>query len=185
MKAFVSTVGEPTTELCIWSLERNGFDVEVVAGGSLLVDKLKTIYETADEDFVRVDADVVPNRNLTKDILLSAMTDHPDAWWLQFRTFDWLQQDLAYGGVQFIKKEALPILRENVDKVHERDRPETALSRLPEFYEPRRFESNKYIVGIHGFALGEHLGRVQNQKKKRKYYESFDFELAKKLEELI
>ena len=27
MKAFVTSIGEPTTDLCVWALERQGFDV--------------------------------------------------------------------------------------------------------------------------------------------------------------
>jgi hypothetical protein len=183
MKAFVASIDEPTTDLCVWSLERNGFEVVLLNNGSLLADKLKTVYEQADDDFVRIDADVVVNKSFTPQFA----KDHliPDAWWMQFLCFDWLKLDLAYGGTQLITKEALPALRANVDNVHAHDRPETALSRIEEFYNPRRFQSSTAVVGIHGFALGEHLDRVIYQKKKRSYYGTFDFELARKLEELI
>jgi hypothetical protein len=128
MKAFVTSIGEPTTDLCVWSLERNGFEVVLLNNGSLLADKLKSIYEQATDDFVRIDADVVVNSTFT---------------------------------------------------------PETALSRLEEFYNPRRFESPTAVAGLHGFALGDHLDRVYRQKEKREYFNTYDFELLTKLEGLL
>lgn len=184
MKAFVTSIGEPTTELCVWSLERNGFDVELITGGGLLVDKLKTIYEKAEEDFVRIDADVVVNKSFTPEFAFAEML--PETWWQQYICFDWLKLNLSYGGVQAICKEAIPFLRKAVDNFHHEDRPETALSRIPEFYNPRRFDSCQAVVGLHGYALGEHFERVRYQKHKRKkYYHEFDFELMAKLEELL
>ncbi len=185
MKAFVSSIGEPTTEVCVWSLERNGFEVELITGGGLLADKLKTIYEHAEDDFVRVDADVVVNQDFTPEFVQKTIADFPDAWWLQFQCFDWLKLNLSFGGVQFIKKEAIPALRSHVDGVHGADRPETALSRIEAFYNPRRFESSQAIIGLHGFALGEHTERVLYQKKKRNHFATFDFEMAAKLEGLL
>jgi hypothetical protein len=80
----------------------------LIDGGSLLVDKLKTIYEKADDDFVRVDADVVPSRNfMLSTIFLWLSEKFPDAWWIQFLCYDWLKQYPSYGGIQFIMKEAL------------------------------------------------------------------------------
>jgi hypothetical protein len=183
MKAFVTSIGEPTTDLCVWSLERNGFEVVLLNNGSLLVDKLKTIYEQADDDFVRIDGDVVVNKKFTPHFIKGEMW--PDIWWLQFITYDWLKQNLTYGGAQMITAKALPALRANVDRVHNLDRPETALSRIEEFYNPRRFESCEAVVGLHGFALGDHLERVDRQKQKRDYFNTYDFELLTKLEGLL
>lgn len=182
MKAYVTSIGEITTDLCAWSLERNGFEVVLIKDGSLLVDKLKTIYEHADDDFIRVDADVVVNQNMTPQLLKMMADDEP--WWFQFMTFGWHAQDLIHGGVQFIKKEAIPHLRREVDRFHDADRPETALSRIKEFYEPRRFVSvGAVCFGIHGFAADD-VDRVIAQKKKRGQLENYDFELAEKLMEL-
>jgi hypothetical protein len=183
MKAFVTSIGEPTTDLCVWSLERNGFEVVLLNNGSLLADKLKSIYEQATDDFVRIDADVVVNSTFTPQFAKNELI--PDVWWMQFLCFDWLKLDLSYGGVQLITKEALPALRANVDNVHHLDRPETALSRLEEFYNPRRFESPTAVAGLHGFALGDHLDRVYRQKEKREYFNTYDFELLTKLEGLL
>lgn len=184
MKAFVTSIGEPTTDLCVWSLERNGFDVELITGGGLLVDKLKTVYEKADDDFVRVDADVVVNKSFTPEFAFGAML--PETWWQQYICFDWLKLNLSYGGVQAIRKVALPHLRKAVDSFHNEDRPETALSRIDPFHNPRRFQSCEVVVGLHGYALGQHQERVRYQKHKRKkYWHEFDFEMANRLEGLL
>lgn len=182
MKAYVTSIGESTTDLCIWALERNGFEVELIAGGGLLADKLKTIYEKADDDFVRVDADVVVNKTFTPQFVRDEIVE-PQLW-NQYQTFGWFKQNLIFGGAQFIKKEALPALRKAVDGVHNQDRPETMLSRIPEFYNPRRFESVPACVGLHGFAAND-VERVKAQKSKRKYFATYDFELAARLEGLL
>lgn len=183
MKAFITSIGETTKDLCIWSLERNGFEVVLIEDGSLLVDKLKTIYEMADDDFIRVDADVVPNNKCTPENIRNAMNFQKDAWWLQFRCFGWFAQDLIYGGIQFIKKEALPDLRSNVDKYKTYHRPETQLSRIASFYEPRRFESSEQVMGLHGFAASD-IERVKQVKLSRGQ-DGYDFELSEKLMELV
>jgi hypothetical protein len=182
MKAFVTSIGESTRDLCLWSLARNGFEPILIENGGLLVDKLQKVYKLADADFVRIDADVVVNQNFKPDYLQSLALD--DAWWVQFKTYDWLKQDLSYGGVQFYKKAALKALRKNVEQYHDADRPETQLSRLPEFHNPRRFITVEKSVGIHGFAIND-LERVQRQKSKRKYFATYDFELAERLEDLL
>jgi hypothetical protein len=182
MKAFVTSIGESTTELCVWSLQRNGFDVHLIQGGGLLVDKLKTIYEHANDDFLRVDADVVVNKKLTPQMIKLAETE--EKWWLQFQTFGWFKQDIIFGGAQFIKKEALPALRAQVDDFHRHDRPETMLSRIDKFHNPRRFDSVQEVIGIHGFAAND-VDRIIRQKQKRNYFDTYDFELADKLEGLL
>lgn len=182
MKAFVTSIGEKTTELCIWALERNGFDVELVQAQGTLAGKLEYIYSNTDNDFVRVDADVIVNRTLQEDRIKSDLALYPEAWWLQYQTYGWFQQNLIYGGVQIIKKEILPILRLRIREVARIDRPETALSRMPELYNPRRFDSHNACVGIHGFGQSpQDIERVVRQKKQRNYFNDYDFELAEKL----
>lgn len=188
MKAYVTSIGETTTDLCIWSLERNGFEVVLLKDNSPLVDKLQRIYAQADDDFVRIDADVVVNKWFTPDTIFldrSTMRRHEkQIWWIQFQTFGWFKQAPIFGGVQYIKKQAIPTLLQKVDEFYGYDRPETELSRIEEFYNPRRFASENRIVGIHGFAQDD-IDRVRAQKKKRNYYGDYDFELAEKLEGLL
>jgi hypothetical protein len=181
MKAYVTSIGEITTDLCVWSLERNGFEVVLIKDpNTTLAQKLKQIYEMADDDFVRVDADVVPNRNLKPENLI---THFEFEWWRQYKCYGWFSQDVIFGGIQFIKKEALPALRSNIDKFMNESRPETCVSRIKEFYDPRRFSSSDIVMGLHGFAAQD-VERVMATKEERGQYANYDWELADKLMEI-
>lgn len=185
MKAFVTSVGEPTTDLCVWALERNGFDVSLIKSDSSLLDKLEEIYSQANDDFIRVDADVIVNSNCTyKTIRATQETDYlKDAWWIQFMTFSWYSQDATHGGVQFITQDAIPFLRTAVKKFKDIDRPETQLSRIYQFYNPRRFETNQLIMGLHGYGIKD-MKPVIKTKANRGQSANYDFELAQRLYEL-
>lgn len=185
MIAFVTAINERTLPLCEWSLRRNGFEVCVINNETTLAQKLEMIYEWARDDFLRVDADVIVNRDCTEsNILEIAQLDQlKDAWWIQFSTFGWYSQRPIHGGVQFIKKEALPVLRENVRHFMKADRPETELSRSYGMYNPRRFESFDQIMGIHGYGIKD-LKPVIKQKARRGQSANYDFELAQRLNEL-
>ncbi len=111
MIAYVTSIGEPTTALCKWSLERNGFDVVMLDDpNQTLATKLEFIYGAAKADFIRVDADVIPNKYCTERLIRNEADKFPDAWWIQFTTYDWFQQFTTTGGIQFIKKEAMGTL---------------------------------------------------------------------------
>lgn len=185
MKAVVTSVDERTTDLCVWSLERNGFEVVLYQSKSSLWEKLKAIYSQLEEDFIRVDADVIVNRNCKEaNIKQILKTDYlQKAWWVQFQCWGWYTQDLIYGGVQLIKKEALPDLRQSVDKYEHTNRPETALSRIEAFYNPRKFESYNQAMGIHGYGI-KNLKPIIKQKANRGQSANYDFELAEELNKL-
>lgn len=177
MKAYVSSIGESTTEICKWSLERNGFEVVLLRDKSSLAQKLKRTYELAEDDFLRVDADVIPNRHLTPQFVSSLK----DYWWYQFQVFDIYKLDVGNGGIQFIRKECLPALRTHINKFMGFDRPETQAYRLPEFNNPRRCVTYNKIMGLHGFAQ-EDIERVKKQKAIRN--QSYDWELYERVEAL-
>lgn len=177
MIAFVTSIGEPTTDLCQWSLKRNGFEVRCTITKSSLAEKLRVIYDVAEEDFVRVDADVIPNKNLTPDFLKMISQDH--IWWYQFLTFDWFKQDVAHGGVQFIKAETIPHLRKHIQEAMDKERPETYMSRLKVFHNPRRFESHPVVMGLQNY--NNDMERVRATKIRREQQSLYDFELAEKI----
>lgn len=178
MIAFITSIGEKTTELCKWSLERNGFDTCLILSGNSLAEKLQHIYTTANDDFVRVDADVVVNRNLLPTF--PKQTTDPEHWWACYLTFDWWKQDTTTGGVQFIRKEALPILRDNIGKYLDSERPESQMYRLDEFHSPRRCELYKTIMGIHGYGTSD-VERIKETKRRRGQDKYYDWELADRL----
>lgn len=178
MKAYITSIGEPTTDLCRWSLSRQGIDtVLLLDPDTTLAEKLKFIYNDADGDFLRVDGDVIPNRNV-----LNIADYEPDAWWVQGRCYGWYAQDVMYGGVQFIRREALPALRANIDKYMDAERPETEMSRLPEFYNPRRFISTDTVFGVHGWNQND-LERVKAVKERRGQSASYDWALVERMNE--
>lgn len=178
MRAFITSIGEPTTELAKWSLERQGLEVEVVKGDDSFNAKLEYIYHEADDDFIRMDADVIANQSVSK--LVDSCPD--DIWWLQSMSFDWWQQNIGYAGVQYIKKQCLPILRQHIGEVQHLDRPESLMYRLPEFHNPRRCESSTIVCGLHGWGQND-TDRVEALKRKRKQIDNYDFELARRLNE--
>lgn len=181
MLAFITSIGEKTTELCKWSLERNGFETCLILSENSLAEKLRHIYIEAQDDFVRIDADCVVNRNLLPPLV--RQMSQQEHWWTQFLTFDWHKQDTTTGGVQFIRREALPALRDNIGKFIDSERPETEISRIKDFYNPRRFASVQTIVGIHGYKASD-VERIRQTKVRRGQDQYYDWELAERLDSL-
>lgn len=181
MKCYVFSIGEKTTELCAWALMKNGFQVNVILNQSSLADKLKYIYEHANESFLRVDADIIVNKHMTPKFLDKLY--NPEIWWWQFIVFDWYKQDVN-NSMAYISKKALPALRANIDEHLDSLRPETDMSRIKEFGNPRRFDTyTKQIMGIHGYGIKD-IEPVKELKKARGQYEQYDFELAEELNKL-
>lgn len=172
-------MGENTAELCAWSLERQGFEVVLIEGKGSFNAKLETIYNMAEDDFLRVDADVIVNKNVHKLIAECPK----EVWWWQSMSFDWWQMDIGYAGVQYIKKQCLPILRDNIRKVQHLDRPESQMYRLPEFHNPRRCEGSGIVCGLHGYGQDD-VDRVYQLKAYRGQLDNYDFELAARVSEL-
>ena len=179
MRAYITSIGEPTTDLCVWSVERQGFEAILVQDKTSFNQKLEHIYNDANDDFIRLDADVIMNHNVQR--FIASCPD--EIWWLQSMSFDWWQMDTCWGGVQYIKKECLPAIRANIGKVQHLDRPESMMYRLPEFHEPRRCEGVEIIFGLHGYGQDD-MQRVIDLKAKRKQLDNYDFGLAQKVSDL-
>lgn len=175
MKAIVFSIGEPTTELSVWALRRHNIETELIENKTSLADKLAALFAEADEDILRVDADIIVNRNIL-DFIKQAQA-HPSLW-LQSKTFDWFKQDISIGTPSYIKKELIPTLRQYSFKHHER--PETEYTRIKELHNPRRFASLDILVGLHGFGQAD-INRVKQTKARRGQLDNYDFELAEKL----
>lgn len=175
MKAFVTSIGEVTTDLCIWSLERQGLEVELVKGQDSLASKLEYIFATATDNFVRVDADVIVNRNIKE------LIKQDQAWWYQARCFGWYSQDVIHGGIQFVRKQAIPIVQKHIQEAFNKERPESYLYRLPEFHNPRRCLTFDKVCGLHGYAQNDYK-RVIGVKTRRGQLDNYDFELAERLD---
>lgn len=174
----VTSIGEPTTELCIWALDRLGYTVDLYQGKQSLAEKLALIYHDMTDDFLRVDADVIVNKQVLK-----LGEYEKDAWWIQGLCFGWYSQGIIHGGVQLIRKGALPALRANILNHMNAERPESDMFRLPEFHHPRRCVSSDVVCGIHGWGQND-LKRVKEVKTRRNQLDNYDFELVERMNAL-
>lgn len=175
MKAIVFSIGESTTSLCADQLTRYGFDVEVWLDGTSLANKLKRLYEY-DEDILRVDADIIPNR-FVKDVIPSK-----DDWWVCASGWDWYANEIRAVSIHYMRKEALRVGRKHIDEALNMVRPETYISRLPEFYNPRRFRTIDVAAGLHGYGQKPHRERIKQLKDKRG--QDYDWSLVERIEDL-
>lgn len=180
MKCYVFATNEPTLDTCVWSLERNGWEVVVYQDDTSLWAKLKRLYDEAEDGFARVDADVIVNQDFAPEKLKSV----PTVWWLQYCTFDWYKQNITTGGVNIISYEALPALRYNIGKFELAERPESQMYRLDEFFNPRRCITVNEIMGLHGYGITD-FQYVIDTKERRNQIEAYDFELTRRLNELL
>lgn len=176
MRAYITATREPTLELAKWSLSRWGFDVQVIQGDDRLSDKLAIIYHDTNDDFVRMDADVIANSNVQM-LLLQGMGD---VWWEQYLTFDMYKLDTTHGGIQLIKKEALPFLRRHISEFMHDERPETRMYRIEELNP--RCATREVILGVHGWG-GQDLKQVKITKSERLQLDRYDWDMVERMQE--
>lgn len=175
MKAVVFSIGEKTTDLCAEQMERFGFNVEIWQDQSPLWQKLARLY-LLDEDVVRIDADIIPNENVT---YLPRQTNY---WWLCGSGWDWYAHGIRPISIHFIKRQALKVAREHIKQATTQARPETYIWRLPEFHNPRRCKVVDEVMGLHGYAQKDQRSRIKSLKSSRDQY--YDWSLVEKIEAL-
>ena len=178
MKAFVCSVGERTTHICCEQLKRFGFEVVLLDGKEHWIDKYKRFISIANEECLRIDADIIPNRN----IQLVGREDK-NLPMIQYKLYDFYKNDITIGNPILYRKKALDMIKANTDKL-EVGRTETSAWRriVIETY------TSDLIVGIHGFAQDkETMERAKKHKIDRGHLKkyNYDFDLAYKIIELI
>lgn len=151
------------------------FDVELIKGPDSLAHKLEYIYNEAKEDFLRVDADVIPNGNV-----LELDNYNKSYWWVQARVFDLYKNDLMNGGIQFIKEPAIKYLKKYISKHMNDERPETGVWRESDINN-HTITNIEVICGVHGFGQKD-LDRVRATKGRRNQTD-YDFKLSERLKE--
>lgn len=178
MKAYLTTIGEKTTGICKSQLERYGFEVILLDLNRPWIEKYRHFISIADEDCLRIDSDVIVNKNIKK-----VFTDSwPEQLLVGFELFDFYKNDISSGSPVFYKKEALDIMKKNIDKISKL-RPETSMSRLPELNP--YYVVDKTIVGMHGFFQdATTIARAYCNKEARGQLEHYDFELVYKIFDL-
>lgn len=179
MKIWVFSIGENTTDICIHLLESYGFDVQLIYNEtSSLWDKLKYFYikalESGDEYVMRIDADIIPNQNVSK-------LAEEKGNWLCATGFDWYKQDRGAISVHKMHRDVVKECLDNIELAEKETRPETFLWRLPSV-NPQTKIIESYGCGIHGYGQQNHRERIKQLKHTRG--QKYDWQLVERIEKL-
>jgi hypothetical protein len=185
MKAFVTSIGEQTTNICCEQLIKFDFISEVillseVESWPVKYEKFIHAAEALDEDIIRVDADLIVNNNLAK-----LWKREKDKKWLmlQAHSYDFYRNNIGITCPVFYRAKAIRLIRLNWDKLNLR-RPEATAWRLAEINPHAKTVDD--LVGMHGFFQGTaELERAEANKIERKQIDQYDFALARKILNLI
>lgn len=183
MRAYLTTIGERTTNICKEQLIRCGFDVVIFDKVEPWIDKYKRFLDIANEDCLRIDADIILCKNAKKyienEIYYHNDLRCTDGWLFGFTLFDFYRNDLYFGSPVFYTKQALDIMKKNIDRVSEL-RPEVSMSRLPEI--TSHYIVCHKVIGMHGFFQNKDaVDRAMENKIKRGQMDLYDFELVNKI----
>lgn len=177
MKAYVTSIGEKTTQICVDQLKLFGFDVVLLDTKEDWFSKYKRFINLAKEDCIRVDADIIVNQNIIDPLRFTFGFNN----WLmvQFKVYDLYKNNVHTGIPVMYKEDAINIIRYNFDKL-DKTRPEATAWRLPEI-NPFTFNIDE-VVGMHGFFQDrEAMLRHIKNKIERKQMGDYHFDLAEKL----
>lgn len=181
MKAFVFSIGEKTTDLCVELMQEMGFDIILLQDKESLWHKLKKFYtealETEDNEFVRIDADIIPNKRV-----LDLIKVNDGCMWHSAVGFDWYKQDRGSISIHHMKRDAVEICLENIESARDKIRPESHLWRIQEFHWPRVCHNVNINCGLHGYGQKEHRERIKALKYARG--QEYQWDLIDKIEAL-
>lgn len=174
MKAYVFSIGEPTTKLCIEALERNGLEVVLYRDGSRFTEKYKRLMTEAEPPFIRVDADIIVNHRV-KEYLEQAKDWSCAYGWV------WWQQDLQPISVMYYSKEVVELIKPHLyDPIFkETARPEQYMWSLPEMQ--GKNHKIEVPVGLKGYGV-RNLKPVKERKANRG--QTYDWWWIEKINEL-
>lgn len=177
MKAYVFSIGEKTTDLCCELLKEYGFDVVLYQDDTRLWHKLKRFYiealESDDYLFMRVDADIIPNRNVLRL--------NGDKGWQCASGFDWYSQDRKAISIHAMERPIIEKCLLHIQEAKDEIRPETYLWRLPEV-NPFTSIQTEFNSGIHGYGQKDHRDRIKELKYNR--HQEYDWSLLDRIEAL-
>lgn len=177
MKCFVFSIGERTTDLCVELLKEYGLEVILLQDKTTLWEKLKQFYtqalETDDYFFMRVDADIIPNRNVLRL--------NSGSGWNCASGFDWYSQDRKAISVHVMERPIIEKCLVHIEEAKDQVRPETYLWRMPEINPYTSIEVD-FNSGIHGYGQRDHRKRIKDLKHIRG--QNYDWELLDRIEAL-
>lgn len=172
MKAYVTSIGEKTTEICCKQLQRFGFEVVLLDGAEPWPVKYNKFIQMAEDDCIRIDADVIVN----EDIKLIMQSDYTNYKMVQWYAYDFYKNKVGISSPVFYSKEALRIIRKKFKDLDLR-RPEASAWRLPAINPFTH--TDLIIIGMHGFfQTKEDMYRHLDHRRNRKQIADSDFELA-------
>ena len=180
MKAYVTSIGEKTTEICVQQLKKFGVEVVLLDKEESWESKYKRFIRMAHEDnenCIRVDADVIVNKYIQEAMYCGDLED--GTLIVSFCLYDLYRNGIFAGSPIFYTKKALGIIDRYKMMLHP-DSPESSACRLDQI-NPHKYQSD-IIVGMHGFF--QNYGTIERaiiNKKDRKQQDLFDFELVDKL----
>lgn len=181
MKAYVFSIGESTTDLCVELMQEYGFEVILYKDGTTLWDKLKRFYtealETDEQEFIRIDADIIPNKHVQDLIKVS-----DGCLWHCAVGWDWYKQQRDTISIHHMKREAVEKCLQNIESAKGKIRPETHLWRIEEFHWPRVCHQVDISCGMHGY--GQKNQRVRIKQLKHLRNQEYDWSLVERIEEL-
>ncbi len=180
MKVFITSIGESTTELCAKQFKKYGFDVVVLSEDELWPAKYKRFIKLANEtkeDVIRVDADIIPNKNIAQLPTLAEI--FKNAYAVQFKTLNFLSMDLYPSTPMIYKKTGLHVMATLVDRI-KTERPESEMCRFPEVND--FVWTSPVVMGINGFFQKEKdFERQIDHRIARGQVEQYDFPLAEEV----
>ena len=144
MKAYLTTIDEPTTDLCKSQLEKLGFEVVVIAGVEAWEFKYKRFLDMAEEDCLRIDADII----LFNDFKMPLFSE--PILMAQFQVVDYLKFQIHTGQPVYYSKGLLDIAKTLPVVAH---RPETSMWRRPEII--KYTKTIEKVVGLHDFPMNK------------------------------
>lgn len=169
MVAYVTSIGEKTTQVCCEQLKRFGFDVILLDTKESWQNKYKKFISLANEDCLRIDADVIPNKHIKE-------VGKEGFGLVTYTTYDFYRNDIGITSPVFYRKDIIEKLKKRIKDIPS-FRPETSASRFPEINK-ENFHSN-LIVGVHGFfQRPETMERARKNKIERGQIREYDFDLA-------
>jgi hypothetical protein len=177
MNAFLTSIGERTTEIAAWQLTRLGFTVTLLGEREPWGEKYRRFLEAAEGPVLRVDADVIVNKALAD--YCATFETYPLEDMTQFRTYDFYRNGIGITCPVLYSGKAVAYLREKAASLSP-TRPETSAWRLLEQAGYTTYTAD-LVAGFHGFYQDPAgVRRAKANKLERGQLGEYDFLLADK-----
>lgn len=174
MIAYVFSIGEPTTKLCVEAIQRNGLEAVLYQDGSRFTEKYNRLMNEAKPPFLRVDADIIVNHRVKEYLEQAKDWSCPYGW-------VWWQQDLQPISVMHYSEEVVKLIKPHL---HDPDfiktpRPEQYMWSLPELKD--KIHKIYVPVGLKGYGI-RNLDPVKERKSNRN--QTYDWWWVEKVNQL-